>query len=1108
MSAKSSSNAARWSDKTALFTVVSNNYLHFARTLLQSARSFHPGAHVYCVIVDKDLDPAWRLSDEFDVLRLDELGLPDGDSFYFRYNVLELNTAVKPWAFEALLKRGYDKVVYIDPDIRLYRPLGEIIDGLDAGDDIIVTPHLLAPLNDDKRPTELEIRRSGTYNFGFCAVRNTDNVLQFVKWWQSKLRHECVIALDKGIFVDQSWIDLVPGLFERVAILRHPGYNVAYWNLAQRRVIEDRGVWRANGQPLVFFHYSGLNPSDPSPFSKHQDRFTLASAGPAAKLVEAYVKELQDNGFNKYREMPYGFGYFDDGEPIPAAFKVLYRNNERLREILGSTPFSRSSILLENARTIEGVGISWVMLALWEVRVDLQAAFPLTNPESVRDYHEWFAHDGSSQFSDTVADQHRQWMINELRLAGAEVGSPSQSQECGDQSGAVCENENAVVQDATGLSTAGESITSNRVQAMFVAILGRSPETSTTEVYDRMLSRRNGPLRIWKATATSGENRARAGWMRRSWRGLRIALRNDPPEIFQAVPSADGQSASTQSRLATGGTIPPTPEHAAGAAIQGAKSFSSEGPWYQQRISALRNRPGPFWLHSDAASQTDGNWTASTIRLALPSDAGGRSVKVVGVHPGASIAKQSSSGRSSIAFFLREVFLHTEEMEESDTRFEITFNLPADLGPRPYLTILTEKYFVPAEISDSGDGRELALQLQTVKTGDCSIFDCTNEQPVLFNAKKSTPPPGINLIAYIKAELGVGEAARSLASSARSAGIPYSVIDVGYQSPHRQTDESALPFASPDRQPIDIIHVNADQTPSTLNYLRKIGHEARFRIGYWAWEQPTFPDRFLGSFWGLDEVWVPSKFVQEAVSAIAPVPVLRVPHAVCFDIPLKPSRARFGLPSRDFLALVMYDFHSYQLRKNPDAAIEAFRRAAGERRNAALVIKTINARQHPEEFAKLQAAVSDLPNVIFINEFLARAEVYELQACCDVLLSLHRAEGFGLAPAEMMFMSKPVIATGWSGNMEFMTPMNSYPVEYELRPLTKSVGVYEAGSVWAEADVDHAAWCLRQVMDDSAGAKMKGSRGGVDVRSLLSPEAVGMLMRDRLNHLAEQFGIA
>lgn len=1070
---------------TAIFTVVSNNYLHFARTLLKSVRAVHPAADLFCVIVDRDLKHATALADEFTVIRLDELDLPDGESFYFQYNVLELNTAVKPWAFEALLKRNYGKVIYIDPDIRLYRSMNEVVDGLDEGNDIIITPHLLSPMVDDKKPSELDIRRAGTYNFGFCAVRNTANSMNFVKWWQSKLTRECIVAFERGIFVDQSWIDLVPGLFENVKILRHPGYNVAYWNLAQRDVVERGGKWTVNGEPLVFFHYSGLDPANPGPFSKHQDRFSLDTLGPARKLIKSYVKELQTNGFKEYSKIPYGFDRFDDGPSVPTFFRSFYRENDQLRSALGAEPFSRSGVMIETGKTVDGEDVSWAMLALWKFRVDLQVAFPLGTGESVRNFRGWFAHEGRNYYPDAVVDYHRDLVLGAVRDAAA-LGVAAQAdkvdQSLNDPTPEGLES-SPPMQEPREATVAGEQADqAYRVQAVFHAILGRHAEPQAVEVYQAMLSRPTGRLRLWRAIANSRESRKKPKWISRSWKGLRIAM-SDLPTFNVEMPTVAGERAEPE--------VCAVPQ-----------------AWYEPRIAALRNNVAPFWLYTgEPSSHAAGYWTNSTIQLPLPVEAAGETLRIEGWYHGANVRMQTGAAENHLAVFLRHQLIDMEVLSDTgDFTFECA--LPDDLGSRPYLTILSEKYFVPSDIGQSADGRELALRLKKVTVGGRAIFDCAQDNPLTYTDKETASPPGINLIGYIKAELGIGEAARSLAAAARSVGIPYSVVDVGFQTSNRQTDESAMTAAVGERQPIDLLHVNADQAANTQSHLRRIDHEARVRIGFWAWEQPVLPDRYLGSFLGLDEVWVPTSFVQEAVSVLSPVPVFKLPHAVHFDVPAKPNRARFGLPSRAFLALVMYDFYSYHYRKNPDAAIAAFRRGAKNNKSAALVIKTLNAKKAPEEFEKLQQAVADLPNVIFINEFLTREDVYELQACCDVLLSLHRAEGFGLAPAEMMFLSKPVIATGWSGNMDFMTPMNSFPVDYELKPLAKTVGAYEAGQLWAEADIDHAGWCLRELLEDPAKVKDIGARASADVRRILSPNAVGQQMRDRLNLLADRFGIA
>ena len=314
-------------NSTAVVTIVSNNYLHFARTLMQSVAQQHPEADRYCVIVDRDLAHADVLNAEFEAIPLDQLDLPEGDDFLFQYNVLELNTAVKPWALAHLIRRGYRNVLYIDPDIVLYRPLEEVFTPLDSGAELVLTPHLLAPVADTLNPGELDIRRAGTYNLGFCALRAGENMLGMLQWWQGKLKRDCIIAHDRGIFVDQSWMDLVPGLFPNVFVLRHPGYNIAYWNIAQRSVVEEAGNILVNNQPLAFFHYSGLNPLDPQSVSKYQNRFTLDNIGaPIAGLIRDYCQRVIDNNIEHYRRIAYGFGCYDDGTPITDADRSRFRD--------------------------------------------------------------------------------------------------------------------------------------------------------------------------------------------------------------------------------------------------------------------------------------------------------------------------------------------------------------------------------------------------------------------------------------------------------------------------------------------------------------------------------------------------------------------------------------------------------------------------------------------------------------------------------------------------------------------------------------------------------------------------------------------------------------
>lgn len=805
--------------KTAVVTIVSNNYLHYARTLMQSVARQHPEAERYCVIVDRDMAPAAALADEFEAIALPELGLPFGDDFYFQYTILELNTAVKPWALEHLLERGHSEVLYIDPDISLYRPLEEVMKHLSSGASIVLTPHMLAPYDDDRSPTEASIRMAGTYNLGFCAIAERLETRAFLRWWQGKLSRDCVVDMPNGVFVDQSWIDLVPGLFDNVRILRHPGYNVAYWNLAQRSFTQGEGGLLVNGEPLVFFHYSGIDPQNPQTVSKHQDRHNLDSVGAIVRsLFLDYCQRVIANGQEEYRTLPYGYATFRDGSPIPATVRAAYRVSAQLRQLAAGQPFDHAGLAQSSA---------------------------FTGP---------------------------------ARLSG-----------------------------------------------IYKYFLNRPADAGALRDFSHRCTTLPGYLRTAIGVGRSAESRREPGWL------LRLLM-----------------------------------------------------------------------------------WPIAGMRTAAVGQAS------TGGAAGAQAGRLASS-------------------------------VPQEVAP------------VPASA------------------------------------------PGINLVGYIAAELGLGEAARSLARACTAAGVPYSVVDVGYQTSNLQRDTQALANASARRFEVDLLYVNADQTPRTVAHLKSKGLSSSYRIGFWHWEQPQLPDAHLGAFSMLDEVWVPSSFVRDAVAAVSPLPVVVIPHALQFAPTPGIDRSAFGLPADKLLALVMYDFHSYQYRKNPQAAIAAFRMAQAGRTGCALVVKTINGSHHPEAEAELRASLADLPDTVLIDEFLTRQQTWDLQSCCDMLISLHRAEGFGLAPAEMMYLGKPVVATGWSANMDFMNAENSMPVHYTLEPLAEAVGAYPAGPLWAEADVGHAADCIGRLLDDAGLREAIGQRAAADVSRQLHPDAVGKLVADRLKALGRWY---
>lgn len=303
----------------AICTIISKNYLPYARVLADSFREHNVG-DIYVLLVDKvegRFDPE---KEKFTLIELEELRpfIPDFDRFCFQYTIIELNTAAKPYFLEHLFEKyGMKKLIYFDPDILITGNLRELSDILDTHS-MVLTPHLTAPLEDTWKPSEIDIIKAGTYNLGFIALSNKKNSRDHLKWWQKRLHSHCIVAFADGYFVDQKWMDLVPGFYDDVFILREPGYNTAYWNYHCREVTTENGKTLVNGKPAYFFHFSGFNPEDLRPISKHQNRFSLKDLPGMQKLFELYRDRVNAAGWSTTKKWAYFYDHFDNGVKIPA----------------------------------------------------------------------------------------------------------------------------------------------------------------------------------------------------------------------------------------------------------------------------------------------------------------------------------------------------------------------------------------------------------------------------------------------------------------------------------------------------------------------------------------------------------------------------------------------------------------------------------------------------------------------------------------------------------------------------------------------------------------------------------------------------------------------
>lgn len=315
-------------------TIVSPNYLAFARVLAASYKVQHP-EHLFFVLIVADLaasdgDGFSCDGDIFRAVMLTEIGIPDLRKEAMKYEILELNTNVKPTFMKFLLERyGLENLIYLDPDIFVYERLTPVYEALEKGASAVLTPHITSPYSDEKRPSEQDHLYNGTYNLGFIAIRRCDEALRILSWWERRCLDLGFSEGRTGLFVDQKWMNLAPGLFEAVEVLRHPGCNMAYWNLHERELgeRESRYVVKCEGGrevPLCFYHFSGVVVEDGAVLSKHTDRFTLQSRPDLAKLFFNYKVAVREARSTELESRPYGFDSFSDGTAVTRLARRLY----------------------------------------------------------------------------------------------------------------------------------------------------------------------------------------------------------------------------------------------------------------------------------------------------------------------------------------------------------------------------------------------------------------------------------------------------------------------------------------------------------------------------------------------------------------------------------------------------------------------------------------------------------------------------------------------------------------------------------------------------------------------------------------------------------------
>ena len=1089
--------------RRAVFTIVSANYIAYAATLMQSVRQFHPDVARYIVLADAYREfPDTDLAAE--LVPCDRLPTNQIANMRLWYTIIEINTAIKPFFFLDFLERQqFDQVVFLDPDILLFQPLSEVFDSL-GSHNIVLTPHMMVPLQDGKEPSDLSIMKSGVYNLGFLGVRNDDDSRKLMRWWSDRCFLHCQVDIAANLFTDQRWMDLAPAFVPNPMILRHPGCNVAYWNLAHRDVQQTAdGNWTVNGQELVFFHFSGIDPDDPTQVSKHQNRFELDTLGPVAELYRQYRALLMANHWRTSSQARYGFATFPDGRPIEEPMRRWLRRVIDAGRLDQKRPLNIDSRFFDQPdeeAASRGADVTRLMYQVWRDRIDLQQAFDIYTPRGSDGYVNWF-----------INDDARKQGIDERSIAAARRLAGKEAPRTPETVPRITPPWTPVGTQAWhGAAHAADAFLQGDIK---ITLGGEQTLVPTTmaliwelraDLQNHFRLRNNDSLHRFMAWAmTSGVTEGEV----------------DPhmlsPAFLDQFTQTSGISSYYGDVHITQGLI------ITRSVATSNKSYDYRSRFPVDRIGRLAHG---LWYAYVAPRQF--NWPQQIVAPIRAYFEASGTVGLDGFFLNRAILAiwelrddirkaYPLNSDDSVRGYLLWLLIHG--LDEMGLTLDQLGSQFSDFlrSPSPRLGGLQQIYEIVHRTRD--DVREtFDIRTDAGRQGFANWFRARflpslADTPIarLFNPDNAyaAEPVTLHTAAVAlsgewSAPTGRGEDLRSSAASLLAAGFSdFLIVDTDTGKVLRP-DGAALDGNVAVQVDVNVMHFNAQTAYHDWRRMRALRVSARRSVGFWAWELERLPSYWRAAFSFYDEIWASTQFAEHAFAAEALRPVRLMPMAVIAPRASRQlSRRELDLPRDATIFLFVFDFRSYATRKNPEAVVHAFRRAfpAGDE-NVHLVIKTMGGEKHPDRLNRLLTLCTDRrisPRDIKLD----RDELVGLIGACDAFVSLHRSEGFGRAPAEAMLLDRPTIVTGYSGTNDFATKDCAYLVDYELIPVATNEYPGVERQRWAEPNLAQAAAHMRRIYDHPEEARRIGERGRAQITRLLAPEVIGQRMRAALEQL-------
>jgi glycosyltransferase involved in cell wall biosynthesis len=1022
----------------AVCSVVTYNHLHTALCLVRSIRRrWTTQPPVFIALVDHVDRPRDGIADVpgVEFIEARHLDVPNLDWQLCKLTAFEACCMLKPFLLRKLLERGFDTVLHVDSDIHFFADGMSFVDEIGLAD-ILVTPHVMSPLPFNEPWTSVtmgQLAEAGVLNTGLVGVRNTSGARSFIDTWCRMCSGPGAFLRDLGNQNEQQHFNWVLAFSDNVRMCRDPRVNVAYWNLHERPIRwgglddRDRDLWYLGDQPITCFHFSGFD-WDRGRLSVHDDRARPHANANLFALCEYYTQALAESDRARYESVPYEFQAVGEVELDTYVRTELKRSEARGPLSPQRWPEMGRAALEKLNGTLGSASLVPGFLEPIQQRADLTPFHDhLFSPEWIR------------------------W---------ADLG---------------------LWRDHPVPGLVYEGFCPFVYHRTYFADLVREIRQVHPALEDSTIA---------------------------------DLLKRGRPQLLQQL---DGDALPDDVRHSIAAALYRVPAFVPAVAI---RLLYAESAHLQEHfpdvagVDFLRFRD---WLAS-AGDVFDYPQNVRDFIPALDFERSmarvlGKSLRIPGLVEGirrdgynrAHLAALVGDAQHGCGYGADDLVIADwwlAHLGEAATR-RIRALAPSeagDVGFRDYLTAWCTRRGIcdastpPKEI----DCVVASLQQCIVERAELTdvLAIASVAAPHVERARAALVPHarGINVFGYFRSPIGLGTATIGLCRALESAGYQHQDLVISNDALDADVtlDDLFQDFAF--NYPRNIV-VSYPHIEYQLQSVRpRCFFDGRETIGYFAWEQRDFPSPWADRLLPYDKLCALSLFSAAGIARGVNRPVAVLPCVVetGAPVPKATARARFGIPAGTFVVGYVFDAASSIERKNPLAVIDAVEKAFGRSRDVVLVLK-IGSGRRPDfapQIAEIERRMEALPGSIVIKDYLPRGDVEALICAMDVYLSLHRSEGFGYTLAEAMLLGIPAVATGYSGNLDFMTDDNSHLVASREVTITRREGPFESGTVWAEPDIDHAVEILRHIHRDYSAACQRAADAVAEVASVVSPAAV------------------